>query len=237
MVLFPSMQGQWGSAYNQELYDPYVKGELNEWDGVIRKMTLEYEQTQDPVLLYDLCFAYYGYIGYLINEEVIEEKKTKKILKQAVTLTKELETTLDGRHDVMALQAALIGYRIILSKFSSLYLGPKAFKYVKKASESADTCFNCNTELANMKFYTPKFLGGSKEEAIEYYEKAVELLEDSHLKTDRTWIYINTVIMLANAYMDTDQPELACRLYEQLMEYEPEAEWIREDLYIKCETK
>ena len=56
--------------------------------------------------------------------------------------------------------------------------------------------------MANMKFYTPKFLGGSKEEAISYYEKAVEILETSHLKTDHTWIYINTVIMLAKAYED-----------------------------------
>ena len=85
-----------------------------------------------------------------------------------------------------------------------------------------------------MKFYTPKFLGGSKEEAISHYEKAVEILETSHLKADHTWIYMNTVIMLANAYKDTDQLDRACRFYEQLLEYEPDADWIRKDLYSKC---
>lgn len=59
---------------------------------------------------------------------------------------------------------------------------------IKTAYESADTCFNCNTEMGNMKFYIPKFLGGSKTEAVIYYEKAVAILESSKLKTDHNWI-------------------------------------------------
>jgi len=235
-VLVTYAHAQWGSAYNQELYLSYVKGEMDDWEGILQRMSSEYEQSGDPVLLYDMSFAYYGYIGYLLSMEE-KEKEIKKFLNQAMDYTKELEEELDGRHDVLALRAAMIGYRIVLSKFTSLFMGPKASKYINTAYESAETCFNCNTEMANMKFYTPKFLGGSKEEAIEYYEKAVEILENSPLKTDRTWIYMNTVVMLANAYNDTDQPERACSLYEQLLEYEPGADWIREDLYSKCEQK
>ena len=131
----------------------------------------------------------------------------------------------------------MLGYRIILSKFSSLFLGPKALKYINTAYESASTCFNCNTEMGNMKFYTPKFLGGSKTEAVQYYEKAVEILEKSKLKTERNWIYMNAVLLLANAYKETGQQEQACHLYKQLLEYEPAAEWIRKDLYSKCQTQ
>lgn len=237
LMFMPVVHGQWGSSYNQELYSSYVKGDMDDWEGIIQNMNREYVAGNDQLILYDMCFAYYGYIGYLLSDEEYEEKEIKPILNQAMDRTKELEKNLDGRHDVLALQAALIGYRIILSKFSSLFLGPRAFKYIKKASESAESCFNCNTETANMKFYTPKFLGGSKAEAIPYYEKAVELLENSSLKSDHTWIYMNTVIMLANAYKETGKDELACKLYEQLLEYEPEANWIRDDLYSKCESK
>ena len=88
-----------------------------------------------------------------------------------------------------------------------------------------------------MKFYTPKFLGGSKTEAIKYYEKAVEILENSTLKNERNWMYINSVLLLANAYTETGQVEKACHLYKQMLDYEPEADWIRKDLYSKCQER
>jgi hypothetical protein len=107
-------------------------------------------------------------------------------------------------------------------------------KYIKTAYEAADTCFNCNVEMGNMKYYTPRILGGSQEEAVLYYEKAVQILETSSLKRDRNWIYLNTVLLLADAYKSTGRKAQACKLYEALLNYEPRAEWIRKDLYSKC---
>jgi len=224
-------RGQDRNTYKQRLYSTYIGEQMHQWKGIISEMNQEYERTSNPVLLYDLCFAYYGYIGYLLSKE--EEKEAKEALKTAMRKSDILEERLPGRADVLALQGAFLGYRIVLSKFSSMFLGPKAFKYINTAYESSSTCFNCNVEMGNMKFYTPKFLGGSKTEAIQYYEKGVALLENSKLKTERDWIYMNTVLLLANAYVDTGQQERACKLYEHLLKYEPKADWIRRDLYLK----
>ena len=225
--------GQVSDDYNQRLYQSYVKNEMHFWKGIIEEMSQEYEMTRDEVLLYDLCFAWYGYIGYLISEE--DNKAAKKMLRNAEKRVEELGEILNDRHDVMALRGALLGYRIVLSKFSSLYLGPRALKYIETAFESADTCFNCNVEMGNRLFYTPRILGGSVSESVPHYEKAVELLEASPLKTEHNWIYMNTVLMLANVYKETDHKELACKLYKQLLEYEPEADWVRDKLYSKCQ--
>lgn len=232
IITIPVIRGQDADDYRQRLYHSYVKDEILLWEDIIGEMSQEYTRTGDINLLYELCFSWYGYIGYLISEE--QDKAAKAGVKEAGKKIKELEEVLNSRHDVMALQGALLGYRIVLSKFSSIYLGPRAMKYIQTAYESADTCFNCNVEMGNRFFYTPKFLGGSKPVALPYYEKAVEILESSSLKTERNWIYMNTVLMLANAYKETDQMDRACLLYEQLLEYEPEAEWIRERLYSKC---
>lgn len=232
LALLPFARGQGSNSYNKRLYESYVRGEMAPWKGIIQEMSREYERTGDQVLLYDLCFAYYGYIGYLISEE--EEKEARRELDLAMTLTDELYEILDGRHDALALQGALLGYRIVLSKFTSMFSGPRAMKYIKTAYESSDIYFNCNVEMGNMLFYTPKFLGGSQTEAIPYYQKAVEILETSRLKTDRSWIYMNTVLLLANAYKETGRQDLACQLYKQVLEYEPAADWIRKDLYSKC---
>lgn len=225
-------KGQEHMTYSQRLYLAYIEDEMDQWEEIISEMNQEYELTSNQALLYELCFAYYGYIGYLISEE--KDKMAKQVLKKAMNKMDVLEANLNGRHDVLALRGAMLGYRIILSKFTSMFLGPKALRYINTAYESASTCFNCNTEMGNMKFYTPKFLGGSKTEAVQYYEQGVALLENSKLKTDRDWIYMNTVLLLANAYKETGQEEKACQLYKQLLEYEPEADWIRKDLYSKC---
>jgi len=230
--LIPLAKGQGHGDYNNRLYLSYINDEMFLWAKIIGEMNQEYEREKNQTLLYDLCFTYYGYIGYLISQE--EEKAAKSSLDEAMKKTEVLNEALDGRHDVLALQGALIGYRLVLSKFTSMFQGPKALKYIKTAYESADTCFNCNVEMGNMKFYTPKIFGGDKTEAIQYYEKAVEILETSKLKTDRNWIYMNTVLLLANAYKEVGQEQLACNLYKQVLEYEPGAHWVRKDLYSKC---
>jgi len=233
LALFASAQVN--GDYNKRLYQSYVHDRMPLWKGIISEMTREYETKHDKALLYDLCFAYYGYIGYLISQE--NEKAARNELEDATKRTEELNNAFNGRYDVLALQGAMLGYRIILSKFTSMYLGPRAKKYIYTAYESSDICFNCNIEMGNMKFYTPTFLGGSKTEAVQYYEKAVEILETSQLKADHNWIYMNTVLLLANAYKETGRQEPACALYKQLLEYEPAADWIRDDLYSKCKTE
>ena len=233
--VFPAAWAQEQASYRQKLYDSYVGDQMQEWEEIIMDMENEYELTGKQALLYELCFAYYGYVGYLMSLE--KDKDAKKVLGAAMDKTKLLEKTMEDRPDVLALRGAMLGYRIVLSKFTSMFLGPKALKYITTAYETGENCFNCNTEMGNMKFYTPGFLGGSKTEAVTYYEQALSILESSRLKTDRDWIYMNTVLLLANAYKETGQKDRACELYTSILEYEPNAEWIRKDLYAKCEDQ
>ena len=208
-------RAQESHSYTQRLYETYVNDQMQEWELIIANMENAHESSGEESLLYELCFAYYGYIGYLISME--EDKEAKRMLNDAMKRTDHLEEIMENKPEVLALQGALIGYRIILSKFSSMFLGPKALRYIKTAYDTGENCFNCQTEMGNMKFYTPKFLGGSKPEALPYYEEAVRIVENSGLKTDRDWIYMNTVLLLANAYKETGHLDKACALYEALM--------------------
>lgn len=232
VVLFIPLCISAQESYRQRLYESYVHKRMHLWEGIIGEMNRRYEQTGDQDLLHQLCFAYYGYIGYLISEE--EDAAGKESLKVALNRTARLEEVTGGSPEVLALQGALLGYKIVLSKFSSLVSGPKALRYIKKANEAPGNCFNCHMEMGNMKFYTPAFLGGSKAEAIPYYERAVELVERSSLKKERDWIYMNTLLLLANAYSETGRKDRAQALYESLLEYEPRATWIRKEYCPGC---
>ena len=67
--LFSSTIGQDRIDYNQRLYASYIADEIDQWGRIIEEMSHEYQITDNQTLLYDLCFAYYGYIGFLISEE------------------------------------------------------------------------------------------------------------------------------------------------------------------------
>ncbi len=224
--------GQTTAEFEDRLYNTYVEGKVTLWKDIIQEMQAEYKVNKEKDLLYSLCFAQYGYIGYCISKDM--EKEAKASLKAAMKNTKELEELYHSRHDVMALQGSLIGLKIMLSKFSALYLGPKAFKLINTASASSHKYYNCSLEIGNMRYFTPKFLGGSKEEAISYYENAVELIEKSIKKGEQNWIYINTVLFLANAYYDTGSKDLACESYVKILQYEHRAIWIRDEMQEKC---
>lgn len=218
--------------FEHRLYDLYVDGKIADWESIITEMDASYQESGNRDLLYSMSFAQYGYIGYCISKDM--ESEAKAMIKEVFRNTNKLEEIYKGRHDILALQGALYGYKIMLSKFSAMYLAPKCFKLINTASESSGIYFNCSLEMGNLLFYTPGFLGGSKEEAINYYVNAVEILDTKVQRKEKDWLYINTLLILAKAYYETDSLHLSCELYERIISYESKADWIREEFYVQC---
>ncbi len=224
--------GQEPEVFEKRLYDLYVDDNILEWKDVMDEMEAAYRKNGNSDLLYALCFARYGYIGHCISKD--KGKAAEECLADAMKNTDELALLYANRHDVLALQGALMGFQIMLSKFSALSLGPKAYRLVNTASASSNIYFNCSMEIGNLRYFTPKIFGGSKKEAIDYYENAVELLEAGLDETGKSWIYINTMLLLAHAYYDTKLNDIACIVYSKILNYEPEAIWIRNEMNERC---
>jgi len=231
-VISSNVIGQELVDFEQQLYNSYVDGKMMDWKEIIMDMKASYQEEKNRELLYSLSFAQYGYIGYCIDKGL--EKEAKTSLKDAKKNAKELEKLYDGRHDILALKGAFLGFQIMLSKFSAMYLAPQTFKLINTASASSDKYYNCSLEIGNMRYFTPKLLGGSKEEAIGYYKNAVRIIESSIKNSERNWMYINTLLLLSNAYYDTDSRDLACQTYERILQYEPRASMIRDEMHNRC---
>ena len=232
LVLPVPAQYSGAEFHREKLYTYYVREEMDSWKGIIDEMEMKYHRSSNRDLLYELCFTYYGYIGFLIQQE--RDREAKILLDEALERSRILEKVFEGRGDILALRGALLGYKLVLSKFTAPLVGPKALKYIKRSQDYGSLYFNCNMEMGNMLYFSPRYLGGNKEKAIQYYEEAVSMLEKGPLKRDRHWLFLNTVLLLANAYVETGQKTKACRLYRQMLEYEPEATWINKDLTRHC---
>ncbi|HKL68021.1 MAG TPA: tetratricopeptide repeat protein, partial [Bacteroidales bacterium] len=77
-------------------------------------------------------------------------------------------------------------------------------------------------------------VGGDKEKAIEYYNKALRVIESDPERLRNNWIYVNTLIVLAQVYEKMGNNTYACSIYEKIMIYDPGIEWVKNDLYSGC---
>ncbi|MCD7976603.1 MAG: hypothetical protein LUG51_05410 [Tannerellaceae bacterium] len=61
------------TSYRQQIYQAYLKGDMDTWDYIIKEM--EKEELSSVSEKLELLSYYYGYTGYLIG---VKEKKRQK---------------------------------------------------------------------------------------------------------------------------------------------------------------
>lgn len=236
LIFYPLIAGaQDIYMYRSAIYDSYAKGEMSGWRTTIEEMEKEYERYGSEELLHELVLSQYGFIGYCLKEDM--KKEASYHLKRAVNKLEVLKSSNPGSAELMALEGALLGFEIGIHKLKAIVLGLKAKGKIDGAMEIDPDNARSLIEKANLLHFSPRFVGGAPEEAIEYYEKAVHLIEADSENLEKNWVYVNTVVILANAYEQLGNNSLACALYEKLIEYDSNIKWVKEDLYKDCEDK
>jgi tetratricopeptide (TPR) repeat protein len=222
----PVLQAQ--SNPREQVYDAFISNRMDRWDQVIRdydrkKSTLSESQSMQ------LVNFYYGYIGWAIGEDM--KKEAKDYLKVAKELVEELMERFPEQPDLYAYMGALLGYEIGLNKIKAVVLGPESMKNIDKAIEMDPDRPQGWIERGNALFYMPKMFGGSKEEALEAYQKAIDLMERKPDALHKDWMYLNVLIILGQSYEKTDQLNEAKSVYEKALRIEPNMTWLRDELY------
>jgi len=221
--------------FRNEIYLAYITGDMAQWKTIMDRMETESERTGDPFLLYRTTEAQYGYIAYCISAG--KKGAAKEYLQKAEKNIKKLLAYNEEWANVHALQGALYGFRVSLEPFKAPFYG-------KKSTESNERSLILSRddpqgwmEKANIEYYKPAIFGGSKEQAVPYYEKAVGLYELEPALTDHNWMYLNCLAALANAYAGTGKYHEADRLYRRILKIEPAFKWIRDEVYPEFKLK
>ncbi|WP_299314026.1 hypothetical protein [uncultured Aquimarina sp.] len=176
----------------------------------------------------ELISYYYGYTAWLIGAEKHDTaedyiEKSEKIIDKLLDKSPENATLL-------AYKGAYIAFTIGISNFKAIYLGRRSMRYIDKSIELDPENIQGNIEKGNSMYYRPSAFGGDKNEAIEYYVKAVKSFEKQGLVVNN-WMYINTMTALGQAYEATDQIQLAKLCYEKIMRIFPNFMWVEDELY------
>lgn len=85
-------------------------------------------------------------------------------------------------------------------------------------------------ENGNALYYMPKIFGGSKEKAMESYNKAIQLMEKDSEMVKRNWMYLNVLMVLGQSYEKTGNFQFAKITCEKVLRTEPDFTYMREEL-------
>jgi tetratricopeptide (TPR) repeat protein len=212
------------------LYRAYVQGNMPLWERTLAGMEGLYAERPTNILLYDILLAQYGLIGYYIGTE--QHGKGSSHLEKAEENLKRLATARAYRTTSLVFESAFLAYRISLRPIRAVQLGPRSYRLIEEALELDPAYSRVWIEKGNAAFYTPSMFGGDKSEAIRHYLKAIALLEKD-MPNNHRWLYLSTLVALANAYEKTDDLPNAIRTAEKALAFEPDFAWVKDEMLPK----
>jgi tetratricopeptide (TPR) repeat protein len=215
------------SIYKKMIYTSFVNGEMYKWEGIIHAME---ENTRTITLdqKLELISYYYGNTAHLIHKKQYE--KASQSCSKGEALIAQLLLQVPQNATAHAYKGAFLGFRIGISKFKSVILGPESEASINKANELEPHNIQAIVDRANLYFYKPSLFGGDKKQALKLYIQAVHLMEKSK-ECHQNWFYLNTLTSVAKTYEKLDQDLLSKGVYEKILHLEPNFRWVKNELY------
>lgn len=175
---------------------------------------------------YYVALSDYRMANLLLAEN---RRQTRTYLNSAIEHLNEAIDLDDQFAEAWALISSCYGLKIGLSPIQGMILGPKAGKAVERAREIAPENPRVVLIAAISDFSTPEAFGGSKEEALEGFERAVELFEQVVISDPLApeWGHEETYAWMGILYTDAGDIEMAREAYEKALVINPEYGWIK----------
>ncbi len=191
---------------------------------------------------YYIALTDYRIANYLLTQGKKDKNRASDHLKKAAEhledVTRQDITREDAKTiaaEVYALLSSVYGRQISLSGIKGMFLGPKSGNLLKKTEQLAPDNPRVVLSAAIGAFNTPKMWGGSKERAIEGFQRAAELF-DREKPTDPIhpiWGHSEAYAWLGIAYMDRDEENSAREAFEKALEIDPDNGWVKYELLPK----
>ncbi len=210
-----------------EIYRAYITNRMDEWKNLIDRIESGRPEASDQLL--ELVNYQYGYVGYCIEHEYYKE--AEKYLRAAENNSAVLEKRNYDPATLNAYRCAFYGFRIRLNNLMASIYGIKSIEFGRKAiALDRENYFVC-MQYGNILFNMPEVLGGSKLEGIKYFLKAREIIERKHDEINGNWNYLSLLVLIGQSYSLINDHESAKRIYDEILNIEPEFIHVRDELY------
>ncbi len=215
------------------VYEAYINDNMTEWKRVIDNMNRT--EPKDNEFILELTNYQYGYIAWCLGND--KKSEARKYLELAKNNIATLENNNYKLSMAEAYKAAFYGFRIDLNNFRAPILGPRSINAAKKAKELDSNNWLAYVQYGNIQFYMPAAFGGSKTEAISYYKKAEQIMEENRRLTLNNWNYLNLLATIGQAYSKTGNYNMAQSYYQKALRVEPGFAWVKDELLPELRKK
>ena len=195
---------------------------------------------------YYIALTDYRIANYLLAQGKKNKDQASKHLKEAAEHLEEAtreditrENAKAVAAEIYALLSSVYGRQISLSGIKGMFLGPKSGNLLKKAEQLAPDNPRVVLSAAISDFNTPKMWGGSKERAVEGFQRAAYLFVQEK-PTDPihpVWGHSEAYTWLGIAYLDRDEEDAARAAFEKALEIDPDNGWVKYELLPKMEKE
>lgn len=209
---------------------------MKAWKQVIADMEKSPLARTDTTFTERLLNYQYGYVAWHLGNH--NEEEAERVLIQADKNLIWLESKKFNPVLTHAYKASISGFWIGVSYWNIPSYAFKTSSSAEKAIELDSTNAFANIQMANIRFYQPVVLGGSKKEAIQYYLKAetiYEKLDLTAIKTD--WVYLNLLATLAQSYDKFGELKKAKKYYQKLLTIQPSYKWVSDTMLPDLERR
>jgi hypothetical protein len=215
------------ATYKSDIYNAYISNNMDKWKSTIDEMNRQQNKSNEFIL--ELLNYQYGYIGWCIGN------KKNKLAGGYIELgQKNIEILKKNNYKISMVnsyKSAFYGFRIGLNKLQAPFIGPKSVDCAKLAMKQDDKNPYGYIQYGNSEYYMPAMFGGSKKVALEYYEKAVKIMESNPTQAIEDWNYLSLLTIIAEAYTELKYYKSAKAIYEKILWIEPNFQWVKNELY------
>ncbi len=224
-LIIGSSDGQDLTKVNQQFFTAYTANSTTAWKFALQQL----EQSNDESMQLVLAKGYYCAAGTAMGNQ--DEDLAGDLLDKSAILTKKILKKNSDSAEANALLSAVYGMKIGLSPIKGMLLGSKSSSMAQKGIDLAPDNGFTNYIKGNNLFYTPSAFGGDVEESITFFEKARTIYEQT--QQTATWEYLNTMVLLGQAYHQLENYEEAQSTYETALKVAPNIGYIKEYLLPK----
>ncbi len=188
-----------------------------------------------------LALYYLTYSDYLLSIYSMKNEKEffDKVINEAIENGEKYLSKNENSAEMLALMSTIYGIKISVNPELAQTLGPKNFSMISKALELAPNNPRVLLEAGISKFNAPSYYGGSKTEALKYFQKSVENFEKpvtaDSLQPD--WGHLDALAWLGMSYSAINKYEKAIEVYKKALQINPDYRWIKYQLLPEAQKK
>lgn len=181
-----------------------------------------------------------------IDEKLLEmslkkdnESTFEKYYDSSITKARQISTKLGYESEGKTVLAAIYTMKIANDPLSAISLSSEIHELLDDAQKINPMNPISYMIRGIMKYNTPGLFGGSYEEAVQNFSKAISIFSNS--KNDDTlqpsWVYLEALAWLGRSLEKTNDLDAAEFIYQKALSIEPDFSWVKNSLLPRVEEK